>query len=108
MNTIKHLSLLVMLTMMLSSCGILLCPPIQERAQGIKAGMTSQEVRSILGNNFYLSFHDNSETWEYRTNPLYHDYSVIKIEFKEGQVVRMDSYMEVTPVIEEKTKKAEK
>lgn len=108
MNTIKNLSLFVMLTMMLSSCGVLLCPPIQERAQGIKAGMTSQEVRNILGSNFYLSFHDNSETWEYRTNPLYHDYSVIKIEFKEGQVVRMDSYMEVTPVIEEKPKKAEK
>lgn len=104
MKTIKHLSFIVVLATMMCSCGTLFnFTTLQEQAQGIKPGMTSREVRSILGDNFYLSFHNNNETWEYRTNPQYHDYSVVKIEFKDGRVVCMDSYMEVNPAIQEDT-----
>ena len=109
METIKHLSQIVVFTAMLCSCGSLLhYTTIEEKAQNIKPGMTGQEVRNILGNNFYLSFNESdTDTWEYRTNPIYHDYSVIKIEFKDGRVTGMDSHLEVNPYIPEKPKEKE-
>ena len=94
MKTIKQISLIAVLSAMLSSCGSLF-KTVADQAAAIQPGMSKQEVVNILGQSRYKSLDRNFEQWEYRTQLNNGDFDVVKIEFKDGRVIRMDSYREV-------------
>ena len=93
MKTIKHLSLIAVLSVMLSSCGLF--QTVSDQAAAIHTGMTQQEVINILGQSQYKRLDGRFEQWEYRTQLVDGDYDVVTIEFRDGQVIRMDSFREV-------------
>ena len=94
MKTIKQLSLIAVLSAMLCSCGSLF-KTVADQAAAIQPGMSKQEVINILGPSRYKSLDRNYEQWEYRTQLNNGDFDVVKIEFKDDRVIRMDSYREV-------------
>ena len=94
MKTIKQLTFIAVLSAMLCSCGSLF-QTVADQAAAIQPGMSKQEVVNILGQSRYKSLDRNYEQWEYRTELNNGDFDVVKIEFKDGCVIRMDSYREV-------------
>ena len=94
MKTTKRLTLIAVFSAMLCSCGSLF-QTVADQAAAIQPGMSKQEVVNILGQSKYKSLDRNFEQWEYRTQLNNGDFDVVKIEFKDGCVIRMDSYREV-------------
>ena len=95
MKTIKQLSMMMVMGVMLSGCATHWFTTLSKRSQEIEPGMTKQEVVNILGTSQYRSFHEQFEQWEYRSTLGGNDWDVVRIEFINGRVVSMDSHREI-------------
>jgi len=106
MKTIKHVTMMVVMAAMMSSCVTSWFSSLSKQSQAIEPGMTKQEVVNILGNSRYRSFDGRYEQWEYRSSLGNNDWDVVRIEFTDGRVARMESFREIHPVFPEKQKNA--
>ena len=106
MKTIKHVTMMVVMAAMMSSCVTSWFTSLSKQSQAIEPGMTKQEVVNILGNSRYRSFDGRYEQWEYRSSLGNNDWDVVRIEFTDGRVARMESFREIHPVFPEKQKNA--
>ena len=104
MKTLKQLSMMMVMAAMLSSCVTSFFTSLPKKSQQIEPGMTKQEVVNIMGNSQYRSFDGRYEQWEYRCTLGNNDWDVVKIEFTNGRVARMESYREVHPIFPEAPK----
>lgn len=104
MKTIRQLSLIAVLAAMLCACSSLY-KTVADHAAAIEAGMSKQEVINILGPTKYKSLDGRFEEWVYRSQLAGGDFDVVRIEFKDDCVVRMESYREVLPHYPESAKK---
>lgn len=95
MKTIKQLSMIVVMGVMLSGCATHWFTTLSKKSHEIELGMTKQEVVNILGTSQYRSFHGQFEQWEYRSTLGGNDWDVVRIEFINGRVVSMDSHREI-------------
>lgn len=95
MKTIKQLSMMMVMGVMLSGCATHWFTTLSKRSHEIEPGMTKQEVVNILGTSKYRSFHGQFEQWEYRSTLGGNDWDVVRIEFINGRVVSMDSHREI-------------
>ena len=104
MKTIKQLSMIVVMGVMLSGCATHWFTTLSKKSHEIEPGMTKQEVVNILGTSQYRSFHGQFEQWEYRSTLGGNDWDVVRIDFVDGRVVSMDSYREIYHPCAEKQK----
>lgn len=104
MKTIKQLSLIAVMAVLFTSCVTSWFSSLSKNSQNIEPGMSKQEVIAILGKSSYRSFHDRYEQWEYRSHLGADDWDVVRIDFKDGRVVGMDSFREIHPQFPESPK----
>lgn len=95
MKTIKQLSMIVVMGVMLSGCATHWFTTLSKKSHEIEPGMTKLKVVNILGTSQYRSFHGQFEQWEYRSTLGGNDWDVVRIEFINGRVVSMDSHREI-------------
>ena len=92
--------------MLLGACS-LFKPTLTGWSDDIQRGMTMEEVEKAMGSRpQFRRFDDLGEQWEYRRGPsIYNDDHVMVIDFRDGRVTGMYSFVEHRPpktVVEEK------
>ena len=87
-------SLLLLLAILLSSCGIYHEYGFRyKQLGGVERGMTLNEVTSVLGKPTFRDFNSEGETLTFRALGTT-GWSIVKVKFKEGKVTEMKSYLE--------------
>ena len=104
MKRMKHVGMMLVMAAMMSSCVTSWFTSLSKQSQAIEPGMTKQEVINILGNSQYRSFDGRYEQWEYRCAAGGNDWEVVRIEFTDGRVARMESFREIYHPFPEKPK----
>ncbi|WP_300702604.1 hypothetical protein [Bacteroides sp.] len=86
--------LLLLLAILLSSCGIYHEYGFRYKQLGsVEQGMALNEVTSVLGKPTFRDFNGEGETLTFRALGTT-GWSVVKVKFKEGKVTEMKSYLE--------------
>lgn len=82
------------MAVLLAAGCVVLRPGLEyKRVSAVERGMSVREVVSLLGKPAYRSFNEREETLEFRTD-AYGTAKVVKLQFVDGRVVAMDSYLD--------------
>lgn len=93
----KHVSAILILLVVMSSCAGLIINFKNSQLMSIQKGMTQQEVKTILGKPNYRRFDGAMEEWEYRGYLSKAGHSVICVNFIDNRVVGLDSFRDGAP-----------
>lgn len=98
MRNIWRTLALLCIPMLLGACS-LLKPELTGWSDDIQPGMSMEEVQKAMGRRpHYRRFDELGEQWEYRKGPdIYNDDRVMVIDFRDGHVSSMNSFVEHRP-----------
>ncbi len=90
----KQYLLLVLTALLFTGCGVL-GNGLERGGKEVQEGMTTAEVRKILGNPLTRSFENGMEEWLYYVEAINPPVNITRIVvFKAGKVVALESYVD--------------
>lgn len=96
---LKYMTVILM-TLSLTGCAAFVA--VHQAMTGIEPGMTTGQIRKMLGNPDLRRFEDRYEEWEYHENVTQSSYNVYIVKFTDGKVSAMDSYRVDRPLLPER------